>query len=116
MHHGNGTENIFRNDPRVLFCSAFQSPFYPYSGENSSNEHIINSPLPAGTDGTALRQVVEEEWLPRLNEFAPQLILVSAGFDGHRDDAYGGSIENRARLLVKVRRAVAHCARSALAG
>lgn len=86
VHHGNGTEAIFRDEPRVMLCSTFQHPFYPFSGADSGNEHIINVPLPAGTRSAAFRQAVEGCWLPALDRFAPELILISAGFDAHRDD------------------------------
>jgi acetoin utilization deacetylase AcuC-like enzyme len=86
VHHGNGTEEIFRNDPRVMLCSTFQHPFYPYRGADSGNSHIINVPLPAGTDGAAFRQAVKANWLPALENFRPEMIFVSAGFDAHRED------------------------------
>jgi acetoin utilization deacetylase AcuC-like enzyme len=86
VHHGNGTEDIFAEDERVLFCSSFQHPFYPFMGAEDSAGNICNLPLPAGTDGRAFRQAVQREWLPRLEAFAPQLILISAGFDGHAED------------------------------
>lgn len=86
VHHGNGTEDIFAGDERVLFCSSFQHPFYPGSGANSQTSNIINLPLPSGTDGAALRTAIETAWLPRLDQFAPQLIMISAGFDGHAED------------------------------
>ena len=86
VHHGNGTEAAFHDDPRVMLCSTFQHPYYPYSGADSGNEHIINVPLPAMTDGAGFRAAVERDWLPALASFAPQLVLVSAGFDAHRDD------------------------------
>lgn len=86
VHHGNGTEDIFRNDPRVLFCSSFQHPFYPFSGADTRSDHIINIPLPAGADGSAFRAEAERNWLPALTRFEPQLILISAGFDAHAED------------------------------
>lgn len=86
VHHGNGTENIFAGDERVLFCSSFQHPFYPYSGADSQAPNLLNLPLPAGTNGAAFRAAVTRSWLPRLEAFAPQLILISAGFDGHAED------------------------------
>ncbi|BBL70190.1 histone deacetylase family protein [Methylogaea oryzae] len=86
VHHGNGTEDIFRNDPRVMLCSTFQHPFYPNKGADSGNDHIINVPLAAHSDGTVFRAAVERCWLPALRRFQPQLLLVSAGFDAHRDD------------------------------
>ena len=86
VHHGNGTEDAFHEDPRVMLCSTFQHPYYPYSGADSGNEHIINVPLPAMTDGAGFRRAVERHWLPALERFRPQLVFVSAGFDAHRDD------------------------------
>ena len=86
VHHGNGTEDIFKDEERVLFCSSFQSPFYPFSGIDTDSPHIVNLPFPAGTDGPAFRARVEAEWLPALDRFQPQLILISAGFDGHIED------------------------------
>ncbi|HXZ48880.1 MAG TPA: histone deacetylase family protein [Usitatibacter sp.] len=86
VHHGNGTEDAFHEDPRVMLCSTFQHPYYPYSGADSGNEHIINVPLPAMTDGPGFRAAVERFWMPALEEFRPQLVFVSAGFDAHRDD------------------------------
>ncbi len=86
VHHGNGTEDIFKNQPRVLLCSTYQHPFYPYSDANRGNDHIINRPLPAGTTGDEFRRAVQAHWLPPLTEFKPQLILISAGFDGHEED------------------------------
>ena len=86
VHHGNGTEDAFHDDPRVMLCSTFQHPYYPYSGADSGNEHIINVPLPAMTDGRGFRAAVERYWLPALDAYSPQLVFVSAGFDAHRDD------------------------------
>jgi acetoin utilization deacetylase AcuC-like enzyme len=86
VHHGNGTEHILQRDPRSLFCSTYQHPFYPYSGHACDSPNVVNAPLPAGSDGTAFREAVREHWLPRLNKFKPQLIFVSAGFDAHAQD------------------------------
>jgi acetoin utilization deacetylase AcuC-like enzyme len=86
VHHGNGTEDIFAGDDRVLFCSSFQHPFYPGTGAGPTASNVINVPLPARTDGDAFRAAVEQAWLPRLDAFAPQLIMISAGFDGHAED------------------------------
>jgi len=86
VHHGNGTEEIFRNDPRVMLCSTFQHPFYPYSGADSGNDHIINAPLAAGTDGEGFRNAVTQHWLPALEGFQPQMLFISAGFDAHREE------------------------------
>jgi acetoin utilization deacetylase AcuC-like enzyme len=86
VHHGNGTEDAFHDDPRVMLCSTFQHPYYPYSGADSGNEHIINVPLPAMTDGAGFRAAVERHWIPALEAYQPQMVFVSAGFDAHRDD------------------------------
>jgi acetoin utilization deacetylase AcuC-like enzyme len=93
VHHGNGTEDIFSAPPwqeRVLMASFFQHPFYPYSGTDSPAPNMINVPMPAGSGGEAVRQAVEQRWLPALEGFKPQMILISAGFDAHRDDLLGG--------------------------
>ncbi len=86
VHHGNGTEDIFRNNPKVLFCSSFQHPFYPFTGHETDEDHIVNITLPAGTSGPHFRQEVVAHWLPRLHDFKPQLVLISAGFDAHAED------------------------------
>jgi len=86
VHHGNGTESIFRDDPRVLLCSAFQYPFYPNAPLDTDNDHVVNVPLPAYTSGQPFREAVSRQWLPALETFKPQLVLVSAGFDGHASD------------------------------
>lgn len=90
VHHGNGTEDIFRDDDRVLLCSSFRHPYYPFSGAESESEHIFNAPLKGGADGTVFRQVVGEQWLPALHQFQPQMLFISAGFDAHVDDEMGG--------------------------
>jgi acetoin utilization deacetylase AcuC-like enzyme len=89
VHHGNGTEDIFRDDDRVLFCSSFQHPFYPQR-RFARREHIVHVPLPAGAGSEAFRRGLDSQWWPAIERFAPELILVSAGFDGHRDDAMAG--------------------------
>ena len=86
VHHGNGTENIFHDEPRVMLCSTFQHPFYPYRGADSGNDHIINVPLAAGSGSDEFRDAVTRHWLPALERFQPELLLISAGFDAHRDD------------------------------
>jgi len=90
VHHGNGTDDIFNADPRVLLCSTFRHPYYPYRGVESANEHMINVPLHAGASGTEFRTAVTEHWLPALQHFQPQLLLISAGFDAHVEDNMGG--------------------------
>ncbi len=89
VHHGNGTEAAFINEPRVLMCSYFQHPFYPYSEPRTDLPNMVNVPLPAYTAGPAVREVVELGWMPRLREFKPQFIFISAGFDAHREDDMG---------------------------
>ncbi len=86
VHHGNGTEAAFHEDPRVMLCSTFQHPYYPYCGADSGNDHIVNVPLPAMTDGRGFREAVEKVWMPALDRFKPELVFVSAGFDAHRED------------------------------
>lgn len=86
VHHGNGTEDIFRDDPRVMMVSTFQHPFYPYSGVEGRSERMVNIPLPAYTRSDVFREVVDSMWLPALEDFAPQAVFISAGFDAHRDD------------------------------
>ncbi len=85
-HHGNGTEEIFRDDLRVLYCSTFEHPAFPYEGADTSSVHVINVPLKAGTDSHAFRRAVAEAWIERLVAFDPQLVMISAGFDAHAED------------------------------
>jgi acetoin utilization deacetylase AcuC-like enzyme len=89
VHHGNGTEDIVAGDGRILMVSFFQHPFYPYGGAQSKAPNLLNVPLPAYSKGNAVRTVVERDWLPRLEAFAPQMVFISAGFDAHRDDELG---------------------------
>ncbi|WP_462152073.1 histone deacetylase family protein [Pseudoalteromonas xiamenensis] len=85
VHHGNGTQDIFHDDENVLFCSLFQYPFYPNT-PIENNEHIVNSPMKINSNGADLKQVVTNDWLPRLREFRAELIFISAGFDAHLED------------------------------
>jgi len=89
VHHGNGTEAAFTNDTRVLMCSFFQHPLYPYSGDQPGSDNMVNIPVPAYTKGGDIRAIVSDIWLPRLEEFAPEFIFISAGFDAHREDELG---------------------------
>lgn len=89
VHHGNGTEDVFRDDPRVLMVSIFQHPFYPYSGADCKAPNMVNVPVPAGTRGEAFRQIVSESWMPALRKHKPQMIFISAGFDAHYEDDMG---------------------------
>ena len=86
VHHGNGTEDIFENDPHVLMASTFQHPFYPYSGTESPASNMVNVPLPAGAGSKQFREAVTGSWLPALEEFQPELVIFSAGFDAHAED------------------------------
>jgi acetoin utilization deacetylase AcuC-like enzyme len=86
VHHGNGTEAIFAHDSRVLMCSFFQHPLFPGCGVNNPAPNMVNIPVPAYTSGDVVRQLVTEHWLPRLAEYQPELVLISAGFDAHRED------------------------------
>ena len=86
VHHGNGTEDIFEGDPHVLMASTFQHPFYPYSGTEDPAANMVNVPLAAGSGSREFREAVRESWIPALNEFAPELVLFSAGFDAHVED------------------------------
>ena len=86
VHHGNGTEEIFEGDPQVLMVSTFQHPFYPYSGTEDPAANMVNIPLAAGTGSDGLREAVSKAWIPALEDYRPQLILFSAGFDAHAED------------------------------
>jgi acetoin utilization deacetylase AcuC-like enzyme len=89
VHHGNGTEDIVAGDERILMVSFFQHPFYPYGGADATASNLLNVPVPAHTKGDAVRHLVSTQWLPRLHAFKPELILISAGFDAHREDDLG---------------------------
>ena len=91
VHHGDGTQDIFADDPRVMLLSSFEYPLYPFAeGELPAaagrNPHIVNTPLKAGDGSQAFRDAVRNRWLPALEAFRPQFILLSAGFDAHKDD------------------------------
>ncbi len=90
VHHGNGTEDIFSGDPRVLMVSTFQHPLYPYSGLDNPAENMVNIPLAAGSGGEEFRAAVRDHWLPALERHKPEIIFVSAGFDAHREDPLAG--------------------------
>jgi acetoin utilization deacetylase AcuC-like enzyme len=93
VHHGNGTEDMFSApawQSRAIMAGFFQHPFYPGTGTDHPAANMFNVPLSAGSDGTAARRALEKHWLPALDEFKPQLMLISAGFDAHRDDLLGG--------------------------
>ena len=89
VHHGNGTEDIVAGDDRILMVSFFQHPFYPEGGSQSNAANLVNVPVPAYTKGMDIRELIEMMWIPRLEAFQPELILISAGFDAHREDDMG---------------------------
>jgi acetoin utilization deacetylase AcuC-like enzyme len=86
VHHGNGSEDIFAGDERVLMVSTFQSQLYPFNGESPRGPNMCNVPLAPYSGGAALREAVTAHWLPALRAFRPEMLFVSAGFDAHRDD------------------------------
>jgi acetoin utilization deacetylase AcuC-like enzyme len=86
VHQGNGTEDIFIEDERVLYCSIFQHPFYPFTTPPKNNEHVVSIPLDATAKSEEFRAAITDHWLPALKRFQPKMIFVSAGFDAHRDD------------------------------
>lgn len=89
VHHGNGTEEIFAHDPRVMMCSFFQNNIFPDAWQEPSPPNMVNVPVDPYTKGDDLRQIVADMWMPRLREFKPEFVFISAGFDGHREDGMG---------------------------
>lgn len=85
VHHGNGTQHIVQGDNRFLLCSSFEHPLYPFSDLTQCQDNIVAVPLPAGAKGTEFRSAVTD-WFARIRTFQPQLIIISAGFDGHAED------------------------------
>jgi len=89
VHHGNGTQDIFWSDPSVMYCSTHQMPLYPGTGavsERGTKNTIVNAPLRPGDGGDEFREAMETVILPRLEGFAPDLVIISAGFDAHMRD------------------------------
>lgn len=86
VHHGNGTEDIVAGDPNILFCSSFQYPFYPGSYRENIADQRINVPLASGSNSADFRHAITQQWLPALEQYKPQMIFVSAGFDAHTED------------------------------
>jgi Deacetylases, including yeast histone deacetylase and acetoin utilization protein len=89
VHHGNGTQEIFWDDASVLYCSTHQLPLYPGTGtvnETGAKGNIVNAPLSPGADGRVFREAMDNALLPRVEEFRPDLIIISAGFDAHYRD------------------------------
>ncbi len=92
VHHGNGTQDLVEDDPRILFCSTHQSPLYPGTGaaHEVGVDNVLNVPLPGGTGSKGFRDAMERLVLPRVDAFAPQLLIISAGFDTHAADPLAG--------------------------
>lgn len=96
VHHGNGTQDIFYDRADVLYCSLHQSPFYPGTGSRQETGHgagtgtTVNIPLPAGSGDATYRKHLERTIAPAISTFAPELLLISAGYDAHADDPLGG--------------------------
>ncbi len=86
VHHGDGTEDIFKDNPNVMLCSTFQHPFYPHRGAESRSSNMVNLPLPAKANGNDFKKVFEAEIKPALAAFNPEIIYISAGFDAHIND------------------------------
>lgn len=89
VHHGNGSEDILFDDSRVLMCSTFETDIYPFCGSEPKGQNMINIGLPARSGSDAFREAVEYGWIPALERFKPQMLFISAGFDGHREDDMG---------------------------
>jgi acetoin utilization deacetylase AcuC-like enzyme len=86
VHQGNGTEEIFADDDRVLFCSTFQHPFYPFTPVPPNSANRVNVALDATARSKEFRAAVADQWLPAIERFGPEMMFVSAGFDAHVDD------------------------------
>ena len=89
VHHGNGTEDIVAGDERILMCSFFQHPLYPGSGAVPMGTNMVNVPIPPYARGMQVREAIDAMWMDRLEDFAPQMLFISAGFDAHREDDLG---------------------------
>lgn len=86
VHHGDGTEDIFKANPKVMLCSTFQHPFYPHRGADTRSDRMINVPLTAKSNGKVMRKAFENEFKPAIDDFRPELFFISAGFDAHAQD------------------------------
>lgn len=86
VHHGDGTEDIFKDNPNVMLCSTFQHPFYPHSGANSRSQNMINVPMPAKSNGEDFKKVFNTIFKPAVDAFKPDIVFISAGFDAHVND------------------------------
>ena len=90
VHHGNGTEDILANEEGIFMVSSFQQGIYPGSGSTPQGSNMLNVPLPGGSGSRDVRQLVEAQWIPALTTLQPELLLISAGFDAHREDPLAG--------------------------
>lgn len=86
VHQGNGTEDIFIGNERVLYCSIFQHPFFPFTVPPENSDRVVSVPLDATAKSEEFRDAITGHWIPALERFQPEMIFVSAGFDAHRDD------------------------------
>lgn len=86
VHHGDGTEDIFKDNPNVMLCSTFQHPFYPHRGVETRSKNMINVPMNVQANGEAFKKAFETEFKPALEAFKPEIVFVSAGFDAHIND------------------------------
>jgi acetoin utilization deacetylase AcuC-like enzyme len=89
VHHGNGTEDIIAGDERILMASFFQDKLYPNSGAVPKGTNMVNVPIPPYTRGMEIREIIDAMWMPMLEEFRPEMVFISAGFDAHREDDMG---------------------------
>ncbi|MBH9552821.1 histone deacetylase family protein [Inhella sp. 4Y17] len=89
VHHGNGTEDVLADDPGVLMVGLFEHPLYPYSGVPPKGNNMLNLPLPAQTGSAEIRELIRAHWVPALERFKPELLVISAGFDAHQLDPLG---------------------------
>jgi acetoin utilization deacetylase AcuC-like enzyme len=110
VHHGNGTEDIIAGDDRVLMCSFFQHPLYPYNGAVPKGTNMVNVPIAAYTRGPAIRETIEPDVDAGAGRVCPQMIFISAGFDAHREDDLGqlGLVEADYEWITRRLVAVAH--------
>ena len=116
VHHGNGTQDLLWDEARCLFASSHQMPLYPGTGsarEVGAHGQIVNAPLPGGSDGGHMRRVYDRVIFPRLADWRPELILISAGFDAHADDPLAGLMwqaDDYAWLTRRICQIAADCA------
>lgn len=112
VHHGNGTQEIVEHNPRIAFCSLHQWPCYPGTGQAEQRENVLNLPLPPQSDGRVYRKVFEDRVEPFIKNFAPQLLIISAGFDANRADPLAQMLLEPADygyFMERVRPLAPHC-------